>query len=464
MDGSLRPPTTTEELLAVIQAKGWNTAVFRGVLPAPQTSLSSHAALNGGHSGPAPAQPVLVAGAAVAGPEGACCRVSHLVAREAVVAYGRIRPFARWTPLEPSPWLSGLASQQDGAVRAGSGGGEGRGGGCHAWLKLESEQHSGSFKVRGALNKLLSLNPDQLSRGVFTASTGNHALAVLYACSALQEAGAGGATAAAPQAPATVVAAEADAREAGVPGAVRPSLRPILYVPETASPYKLRKLSSLGGELRPTGTDCLEAESAARAAAEAAGATYVSPYNDMDVIAGQGTIALELLASRRRGELDAVFVPVGGGGLIAGVASVLKAADPSIRVIGCQPAASDVMARSVLAGSIQPELSAEADDPSYAYGTLSDATAGGVESDSLTLQPCADCVDEWIAVREDEIAAALVGLLREHSKLVEGAAAVGLAAFRRLAPSLEGRHAVGVCCGGNIGLEALRRAMDMADA
>lgn len=95
---------------------------------------------------------------------------------------------------------------------------------------------------------------------------------------------------------------------------------------------QVRKLTSLGAELHLYGTDCLEAELAARAAADASGAAYVSPYNDLWVMAGQGTLALELLASRRRGQLDVVLVPVGGGGLIGGMASVLKAADKAIRV------------------------------------------------------------------------------------------------------------------------------------
>ncbi|GLC75729.1 hypothetical protein PLESTF_001679100 [Pleodorina starrii] len=177
-------------------------------------------------------------------------------------------------------------------------------------------------------------------------------------------------------------------------------------------------------------------------------------------MAGQGTVALELLAARRRGQLDVVLVPVGGGGLIGGVASVLKAADPAIRVIGCQPAASDVMARSVAAGAIVPEN--EDEDEEGAGGcTFSDATAGGVEFGSATLQPCSDCVDEWVVVGEEEIAEALVGLLEEHSKLVEGAAACALAAFKRLAPRLAGLSVVVVCCGGNIALHTLQRAIEL---
>ncbi|GIL66142.1 hypothetical protein Vafri_19741, partial [Volvox africanus] len=373
--------------------------------------------------------------------------------------------------------------------------------------------HSGRFNLKGRIIylvycycalielpspgplQLLSLPPEALVRGVFTASTGNHALAILYACKSLSEqptqlakiddvpvpetiasdiqaqpavgSGPGAAPVTAPgasiqpvqQQPQLSLHADPEGAENGVnseataaasfyaaaasdesdlergdtrrkwgsstPGtedgasdssALR-RLRPQLYIPNTASPYKIRKLMSMGAELHLYGTDCLEAELAARAAATTADAVYVSPYNDPWVMAGQGTVGLELLAARRRGQLDVVLVPVGGGGLIAGIASVLKAADPGIQVVGCQPAVSDVMTRSAASGTIEPEL---ADTDDGRGSTLSDATAGGVEFGSITLQPCLNCVDEWVTVTEVEIAEALVGLLEEQSKLVEG--------------------------------------------
>ncbi|KXZ41417.1 hypothetical protein GPECTOR_480g416 [Gonium pectorale] len=369
-----------------------------------------------------------------------------------------MRPFVRHTPLEPSPWLSGLAAAaangrgagQDAAACASASAGQehsppaacppqqpSAAAPCRVALKLESEQHTGSFKVRGALNKLLSLSPEAIAPGVFTASTGNHALAVLFAAAALSAA-----------------AREPDGSS-------------------SSSRKALAKLRSLGGHLVLHGNDCLQSETAAREAAAAAGAVYVSPYNDPWVMAGQGTVALELLTARRRGRLDAVLVPVGGGGLIGGVAAVLKAADPGIRVIGCQPAASCVMARSVAAGAVQPEYDCAADrdgDPDAAAaaaaaateGTLSDATAGGVEYDSVTLQPCMDCVDEWVTVGEGEIAEAMADMLEHHSKLIEGAAGCAVAAFKRLAARLAGQWVVLVVCGGNVALPTLRRALDMA--
>ncbi|GIL86557.1 hypothetical protein Vretimale_11572 [Volvox reticuliferus] len=407
-------------------------------------------------------------------------RINDVVAREAAVAYGKIYEHVRHTPLEPSPWLSNLVGSASGRS-------------CVALLKLESEQHTGSFKVRGALSKLLSLPREALARGkVFTASTGNHALAVLYACKSLSEryaplsekaviddtsaaassniqappaegsgsgvgpvtapgasprsvqlpvqqqpslhegpegAGNGGNSEATAAASLCTAANDVSSLErgdkyrnsvegaGGAGGSSSRLLRPQLYIPTTASPYKIRKLRSLGAELHLYGTDCLQAELAARKAAAEADAVYVSPYNDPWVMAGQGTIGLELLAACRRGQLDVVLVPVGGGGLIGGIASVLKAADPGIQVVGCQPTVSDVMARSVAAGTIVSELAGPHDGGG---DTLSDATAGGVEFGSATLQPCSDCVDEWVTVSEVEIAEALVELLEEQSKLVEG--------------------------------------------
>ncbi|GFR44263.1 hypothetical protein Agub_g5468 [Astrephomene gubernaculifera] len=414
-------PTTTELLLEALDREGWSTAEFRQPLADLSTSAPST------HD---PTPPTV--------PSTSSSGAAGSIPYEAALAYGRIRRFVRYTPLDPCPWLSDLA-----------------GGGCRVWLKMESEQLSGSFKIRGALNTLLSLPPEVLSRGVFTASTGNHALAVLHACAVLSS---------------SLTSSSSSSSSLPHASSVLPSLsacshapmRPVLYVPETASPYKIQKLRALGGQLQLYGRDCLETETAARSAAAAAGAVYVSPYNDPWVMAGQGTAALEILSDLPRGQLDVVFIPVGGGGLIGGMAAVLKAAHPNIRIVGCQPAASDVMARSVAAGRIVPEVkiptltetvsnsasTADANSTTvsgrYATGTmesggttpavaaanavaaaapsstLSDATAGGVEEGSLTLPPCMCCVDEWVAVGEEEIAEALVELLEQQAKMVEG--------------------------------------------
>lgn len=315
------------------------------------------------------------------------------------------------TPLHPSPWLQQFSG--DDLTGAGS-----------VHLKLESAQVTGSFKARGAAHKLLSLTPEELKAGVITSSTGNHALAVLHAATALAAAG-----------------------------------RPVnltVYLPSTVSPKKLAKLQAAAAkcsaELVTFGEDCVEAEIAARTAAEASGKTYVSPYNDLAVAGGQGTLAVEILMALPRGRLDAVFVPVGGGGLIAGVAALLKSLDPGIKVFGCQPARSDVMRRSVEAGKVV-ELPWEE--------TLSDATAGGIEEGSLTVEACARFVDDFITVTEEEIAAAMVGVHGHHGLAVEGAAGVAVASYIKMADEMHGKHAVVIICGGNVAAETLDKAYQL---
>ncbi|KAK9829755.1 hypothetical protein WJX72_007688 [[Myrmecia] bisecta] len=282
---------------------------------------------------------------------------------------------------------------------------------CTAWLKLENKQATGSFKARGAANKVFSLSEQDLDRGLVTSSTGNHALAFIHACQVLSK-------------------------------QRHRAIAPLIYLPKTASPAKADKLRQQGAELLFYGMDCVEAELEARRVADAQGMVYVSPYNDLQVAAGQGTIAVELLQRLQHTKLDVVFVPVGGGGLISGIAAVLKSVSPNIQVVGCQPAASDVMTQSVRAGQI-------VDVPSGK--TLSDGTAGGIEPDALTLEPCMRFVDQWVTVTEPEIAAAMLGMQRHHGMDVEGAAGVSLAAFCKLKSQLAGKYVVVVCCGGNDG-------------
>ncbi|WIA11794.1 hypothetical protein OEZ85_011886 [Tetradesmus obliquus] len=323
------------------------------------------------------------------------------LAAAAVEAHARIQGHVLCTNLMHSHWLSSM-------------------GDCSAYLKLESEQHTNSFKVRGALNKILSMPDEQIRQGLVTCSTGNHALAFVYACSR---------SAAASQAHSTI------------------------YLPTTASPAKVAKLRAQGGNVVQFGEDCVDAERQARSVAQQQGSTYISPYNDWHIMAGQGSIAVEMLAQIPHGsKLDVCIVPVGGGGLIAGVAAVLKAAHPGCVVVGAQPAASDVMRQSVAAGSI-------VDVPSWE--TLSDATAGGIEEGAITLQPCQQYVDRWLTVSEQEIADAVFSLLQHHSKLVEGAAGCGLAAFRQLAQAgeLQGKQVAVVCCGGNIAVPVLQSVL-----
>ncbi|MBL8699601.1 MAG: pyridoxal-phosphate dependent enzyme, partial [Alphaproteobacteria bacterium] len=233
------------------------------------------------------------------------------VVAEVEAAERRIRPHVRETPL--------VEAADSGA------------GGVRLFYKCENLQHTGSFKARGALSKLLSLSAEEVRRGIVTASTGNHGAATAFA-----------------------------ARRIGA--------RAIVYVPEGASPAKLAAIARLGGEIRRHGEDSVESELKARMVAEETGAVFVSPYNDPQVVGGQGTIGVEL--ARALDRIDIVYVAVGGGGLIGGIAGWLTARRPDVRIVGVQPENSQVMRQSVLAGRML-EL------PSLP--TLSDGTAGGVE-------------------------------------------------------------------------------------
>ena len=307
-------------------------------------------------------------------------------------AMERIHPYIRQTILDPSTYYS----QRTGA---------------DVYFKCENLQHTGSFKVRGALNKILSLNEEERARGIVTASTGNHGAACAYA---LQQIGARG----------------------------------IVFVPETAIETKLAAIRRQGAEIRTFGVDSIETEKHARDFAITHGMNYVPPYNDPLVVAGQGTIGVELL--HQLPNIDAVFISVGGGGLIGGIASLLKSAQPDIEVYGCSPENSQVMAQSVLAGEIL-------DLPSLP--TLSDGTAGGVEPDSITFPLCRDYVDQYISVSEDEIASSLRDFLGAHHQLIEGSAAVSIAAFLKAADQLQNSRVAIVLCGANISLQTLKEIL-----
>jgi threonine dehydratase len=297
----------------------------------------------------------------------------------------RIRSRITETPLEPSP----LAAS----------------GGARLYLKLENLQHTGSFKARGAFSKLLSLDPEARSRGVVAASTGNHGAAVAYAAAAL----------------------ETQAR---------------IVVPSDAKPAKLAAIRALGGEVEVHGDDSAVAEAWARARAEEAGMPYISPYNDPEVVAGQGTIGIELAGQLPR--VDAVYIALGGGGLLAGVSALLKSIWPGTVVVGCSPENSAVMVESIRAGRIL-------DLPSKP--TLSDGTAGGVEAGAITFEWCRTLADQLVTVSEDEIRQAMRAVLETHHLAVEGAAGVALAGYLRHAAAWRDKNVVVILCGGNLSPE-----------
>ena len=285
--------------------------------------------------------------------------------------------------------------------------------GAHVFLKLENRQHTGSFKLRGATNKLLSLTAQERARGVVTASSGNHGLAVAHAAAEL-------------------------------------AMSATIYLPEDASPRKLEKLRAFPVELHRVPGDALAAETSARLAAQARGQPYVSPYNDPHIIAGQGTIAVELL--RQEPLLDAVFVTVGGGGLMAGIASYLKRAGSAARTVGCQPERSAVMLASIRAGRIVEEENS--------LHTLSDGSAGGIEENAVTFDLCRNYVDRWLTVSEEEIAQAMRLVYDDTRERIEGAAGVAVAGLLQQGKRLAGRRLAVVICGGNVDRETWQQVTE----
>ena len=198
--------------------------------------------------------------------------------------------------------------------------------------------------------------------------------------------------------------------------------------------------------MRFFGDDGLDTETHARDFASREGLFYVSPYNDHEVIAGQGTCGTEIEAALP--DVDAVFIAVGGGGLVSGIGSVLKAQNPDIMIYGCQPQASAVMAQSVAAGRIV-DLASDA--------TLSDGTAGGIEHDAVTFPITRQVVDEFVIVSEAEIAAGMRMFMGSMGESIEGAAGVAVAAMLQQRSALADRKNAVIICGGNISDEDLAR-------
>lgn len=310
------------------------------------------------------------------------------VADAAGRAAARIAEVICVTPLVRSQWFSDAT-------------------GAEIFLKLENRQHTGSFKLRGAANCLLSLSAEQRAAGCVAASSGNHGAALAYAMRQLETAG-------------------------------------VIFVPEQTSSAKIDAIRSYGGEVRFFGSDGLDTEQHAREFAAAHGMYYVSPYNDATVIAGQGTCGTEIV--RQLPDIDAAFIAVGGGGLISGVGSVLKSHKPDLRLFGCQPEASAVMARSIAAGHIV-ELPSEP--------TLSDGTAGGIEAGSITFELCRELVDEFALVSEQQIAGAMRQYIHAEQHQIEGAAGVAIAALMSHAKSLRDKKIAVIICGGNISQQTL---------
>ena len=277
--------------------------------------------------------------------------------------------------------------------------------GCDLHFKAENFQLTGSFKMRGAASKLTALDPRQ---PLITASSGNHGIAVSHAAAL-----------------------------------TRQSLTVVL--PTTVAKAKVDRIRTFGVEIILEGAETGQAEACAQRLANSGDYVYVSPYNDPDVIAGQGTIGLELLAQVK--QIDNIFISMGGGGLVSGVVSVLKSFGNGTRVIGVAAQHSAAFAASLDAGRIVQTHHLE---------TLADGVAGGVDDNSLTLPLGMDAVDQVVECSEAEIAQALRHLAQDENMLVEGAAALALAGFLKMADQISCQTSVVVLCGANYDWTTIR--------
>ncbi|WP_298851982.1 pyridoxal-phosphate dependent enzyme [uncultured Ruegeria sp.] len=300
-------------------------------------------------------------------------------AQNAVKARDRIRDYIYETPLLPSQQLG---EDLD----------------CRLRFKAENFQHTGSFKMRGAASKMTSITGDT---GLITASSGNHGIACSRA-------------------------------------AARVGKNLTVVLPETVAKPKLAKIQSFGVEVILHGQESGQAETYAQSLAASRGLSYVSPYNDPVVIAGQGTIGLELL--EQTDQIDNVFISMGGGGLIGGVGAALKNANPGTRVFGVSAKNSAALAASMSAGEV-----VETDH----YDTLADGVAGGVDADSVTLPLAMQVIDEVLICDEAEIVSALQAMALKENQLVEGAAALALAGLFQISERLHGQANVVLLCGAN---------------
>jgi threonine dehydratase len=282
---------------------------------------------------------------------------------------------------------------------------------CNAWLKLENLQMTGAYKERGALAKLLSLSAEERSRGLVAASAGNHAQGVAYHAGRL-----------------------------GVPATI--------VMPEGTPLLKVANTRSHGARVVIGGSNFDEAYAEARRIEATEKLTFVHPFDDEAVIAGQGTVGLEVL--EQVPDLDAVMVPVGGGGLVSGIAVVVKALRPQARVVGVETEVLPSMLASLEEGHLVTVESGS---------TLADGIAVRRPGE-ITFAHVRKLVDEVVTVSEEEIASAILYLLEREKTVVEGAGAVGVAALLNKKVRLEGQKVVSVISGGNIDVNVLARVIE----
>ena len=311
---------------------------------------------------------------------------------DVLASYERSENYIQKTPLSHSPSLSELINGE-------------------VYLKLENTQKTGSFKFRGAISKITALDSDLMKKGIVTASTGNHGAAVSLAMKMLDVNGK-------------------------------------IIVPKNIAHNKLLNIKRLGGIVEFYGKDCIESEFRAKQISKEIGSIYISPYNDPEIITGQGTIGIEL--DNQLNNINEVFVSVGGGGLISGIGGYLNQVHPEAKIVACSPKNSCVMYESLNAGRIL-------DLPSKQ--TLSDGTAGGVEEGSITYDICKKVIDDFVLVTEREISLGIKKAINDDHQLIEGSAGAAIAAFIKRKKILTGKRVVIIICGGNINTATLKKVI-----
>ena len=306
-------------------------------------------------------------------------------------AYHNINGFIRKTPLIHSAYLSELCNN-------------------NVYLKLENLQLTNAFKIRGALNRMLKLSSEEKSRGVITASSGNHAQGIALA-----------------------------AQHLGVSAKI--------VVPKNISVLKLSKIKQYDVTVIQEG-DFDEIETKARNISARENITYISPYNDINIIMGQGTITLEIYKELEN--VNTIIVPIGGGGLISGIAFAAKSLNPNIKIIGVQTKGASTMYESWKAGKI---VKVEE------FNTLAEGLLGGLESDAITFEIILKYVDEIVLVDEESIKKAINLLWKIEGQIVEGAGATVVAYILEAKKKLRNKNVVAVISGGNIESSLLDRLL-----
>lgn len=282
-------------------------------------------------------------------------------------------------------------------------------------LKCEHLQRTGCFKLRGALNRVLALNDEERKNGIVASSSGNHGIA---------------------------------AAQAAIGGGVDATI----YLPDSVSSYKLSNMTRLGAKTVLVPGPYINCEKAAQEVCRHEGKTFLSPYSDPYVIAGQGTIGLEM--AEQCPDLAAVFASVGGGGMISGIGSYLKSIRPDIEIIGCWSENAPAMHECLMKGEIYDVIE---------YETLADGSAGGIEKGAITFPICQRVIDRHVLVSETEIAMAMRDMAANERYIIEGSAGAALAAAFKTASDYRGRSIAVVICGRNIALDTFRSALEELD-